>query len=63
MGFTELNIRSLRALIRARPELAELVALDLDYAITRLLDDNQVSASARTELESLRYGIAIARRN
>jgi hypothetical protein len=38
------------------------VAADLDAAITRLLDDNQVSAPARRELESLRYGIAIAQR-
>jgi hypothetical protein len=36
--------------------------LDLDTAITRLLDDNQVSAQARTQLEAARYGIAIARR-
>jgi transcriptional regulator with XRE-family HTH domain len=63
IGFTELNIHSLWALIRARPALADPVASDLDTAITRLLDDNQVSAPARRELESLRYGIAIARRN
>lgn len=63
IGFTELNIHSLWALIRARPSLAAPLAAGLDTAITRLLDDNQVSVSARRELESLRYGIAIARRN
>jgi hypothetical protein len=63
IGFTELNIHSLWALVRARPALAALLASDLDTAITRLLDDNQVSAPARRELESLRYGIAIAQRN
>jgi hypothetical protein len=63
IGFTELNIHSLWALIRARPGLAVPLAADLDTAITRLLDDNQISAPARRELESLRYGIVIARRN
>jgi hypothetical protein len=47
IGFTELNIHSLWALIRARPALADPVASDLDTAIMRLLDDNQVSAPAR----------------
>jgi hypothetical protein len=51
------------ALIRARPALAAPLASDLDTAITRLLDDNQVSAPARGELELLRCGIAIAQRN
>jgi len=61
IGFTELNIRSLHTLIRVRPALAHPVAGDLQAAITRLLDEDQVAAPARRELETLRYGIAIAR--
>ena len=65
IGFTELNIHSLWALIRIRPELAAepSLAADLGTRIVRLLDDNRVSIPARRELETLRYGIAIARRN
>ena len=62
IGFTELNIHSLWALIRLRPDLAPPLAADLDTRIARLLDENQVSPSARGELEALRYGIAIATR-
>jgi hypothetical protein len=40
-GVLNLNIHSLWALIRSRPELAATVASDLDIAITRLQDDNQ----------------------
>jgi len=46
-GFTELNIRSLHSLIRVRPALARPVAGDLQATITRLLDEDQVSAPAR----------------
>ncbi|MBV9448044.1 MAG: helix-turn-helix domain-containing protein [Streptosporangiaceae bacterium] len=60
IGFTELNIRSLHTLIRVRPALARPVSGDLQATITRLLDEDQVSAPARRELETLRYGIAIA---
>jgi transcriptional regulator with XRE-family HTH domain len=63
IGFTELNIHSLWALFRIRPALAALLAADLETRIERLLDENQVSAPARRELEALRYGIAIAQRN
>jgi hypothetical protein len=63
IGFTELNVHSLWALIRIRPELAPPLAADLETQIVRLLDENQVSAPARRELEALLYGIAIARRN
>lgn len=34
----------------ARPQLAVPIAADLDAAITRLLDDNQVPAPACREL-------------
>jgi hypothetical protein len=61
VGFTELNIRSLHTLIRVRPALARLVAGDLQSSITRLLDADEISATARRELNALRYGIAIAR--
>ena len=61
IGFTELNIHSLHTLIRVRPALAQPVAADMQATITRLLDEDQVSAPARRELETLRYGIAIAR--
>ena len=63
IGFTELNIHSLWALFRIRPGLAAFLAADLETQIVRLLDENQVSPPARSELEALRYGIAIARRN
>jgi hypothetical protein len=63
IGFTELNIHSLWSLIRLRPDLAPPLAADLDTRIARLLDENQVSTSARGELEALRYGIAITTRN
>jgi hypothetical protein len=62
MGFTELNIHSLWALIRIHPGLAVPVAADLETRIGRLLDENRVSAPARRDLETLRYGITIARR-
>jgi hypothetical protein len=64
IGFMELNIHSLWALIRIRPGMAADPALagDLDSRIRRLLDENLVSAPARGELEALRYGIAMARR-
>jgi transcriptional regulator with XRE-family HTH domain len=63
-GFMELNIHSLWALIRLRPDLAASPALaaDLSAKIGRLLDENLVSVPARRELEALRYGIAMARR-
>lgn len=63
IGFMELNIHSLWALFRIRPGLAAPLAADLETKIVRLLDENQVSALARRELEALRYGIAIARRS
>ncbi len=64
IGFTELNIHSLWALIRIRPGMAADPALasELDAKAGRLLDENLVSASARCELEALRYGITMARR-
>lgn len=64
IGFMELNIHSLWALIRIRPGMAADPALasELDTKIGRLLDENLVSAEARSELEALRYGIAMARR-
>jgi hypothetical protein len=45
------------------PALAALLAADLEIRIVRLLDENQVSAPARRELEALRYGVAIAKRS
>lgn len=63
IGFTELNIHSLWALFRIRPAPAALLTAELDTRIVRLLDENQVSAPARRELEALRYGIVIAQRN
>jgi Helix-turn-helix len=65
IGFMELNIHSLWALLRIRPELAANPALgaELETRIGCLLDENLASAQARGEIEALRYGIAIARRN
>jgi hypothetical protein len=65
LGFMELNIHSLWALIRIRPSMAASPALadELDTKIGRLLDENLVAAPARRELEALRYGIAMALRN
>ena len=64
IGFMELNIHSLWALIRIRPGMAADPALagELEATIGRLLDENLVSAPARRELEALRYGIAMAQR-
>lgn len=64
-GFMELNIHSLWALIRIRPKMAASPALagELEAKIGRLLDENLVSAPARRELETLRYGIAMAQRS
>ena len=61
----ELNIHSLWSLIRIRPDMAAGPALvgELDTKIGRLLDENLVSAPARRELEAVRYGIAMARRD
>jgi len=60
-----LNIHSLWSLIRIRPDMAAGPALvgELDTKIGRLLDENLVSAPARRELEAVRYGIAMARRD
>jgi hypothetical protein len=65
VGFMELNIHSLWALIRIRPGIAAdpAVAGEMDTKIGRLLDEELVSAPARRELEALRYGIMMARRN
>ena len=65
VGFMELDIHSLWALIRIRPGVAAdpAVAGELDTKIGCLLDENLVSASARRELEAVRYGITMARRN
>lgn len=65
IGFMKLNIRSLWALIRIRPGMAADPALarELNRKIGRLLDENLISASARRELEALRYGVAMVRRN
>ena len=64
IGFLELNIHTLWSLIRVRPELIRdvPVAEELQAKLERLLDENLVSATARRELDALRYGIAMARR-
>jgi transcriptional regulator with XRE-family HTH domain len=65
IGFTELNIHSLWALIRIRPGMAGVPVLadELETKIARLLDEREVSSQARNELEVLRYGIAMARQS
>jgi hypothetical protein len=62
LGFIELNVHSLWALIQVQPELSRLPGLadDLNRHIERLLDENLVSTRAKRELGALRYGIAIA---
>ncbi|WP_283136166.1 helix-turn-helix domain-containing protein [Rhizohabitans arisaemae] len=65
LGFVELNIHTLHALIRIRPELLNdwSLAAELNGKIGALLDENLVSASAERELEALRYGIAMQARH
>lgn len=64
IGFLELNIHTLWALIRVQPEMIinPLVAQDMAAKVGRLLDENLVSAASRRELDALRYAIAITRR-
>jgi hypothetical protein len=64
IGFLELNIHTLWSLIRVRPEMIRdtSVADELQAKLERLLDENLVSAAARSELDALRYSIAMARR-
>jgi transcriptional regulator with XRE-family HTH domain len=64
IGFLELNIHTLWSLIRVRPEMIRdtSVAEELQAKLERLLDENLVSAAARSELDASRYGIAMARR-
>jgi transcriptional regulator with XRE-family HTH domain len=64
IGFLELNIHTLWSLVRTRPEMISdaQVADELQAKIALLLDENLMSAGTRRELDSLRYGIAMARR-
>jgi hypothetical protein len=64
IGFLELNIHTMWSLVRVRPEMIRdiPVAEELQAKLERLLDENLVSATARRELDALRYGIAMARR-
>ncbi|WP_405086921.1 helix-turn-helix domain-containing protein [Microbispora sp. NBC_01389] len=64
LGFIELNIHTLWALVLARPDLLtpERIRGELKNHIERLLDENVVAPRARQELEALRYGVAIATR-
>ncbi|GAA0417141.1 hypothetical protein Acor_21070 [Acrocarpospora corrugata] len=62
LGFVELNVHTLWALVHVRPDLLRerKIRDELKMRIGRLLDESPVSARTRRELEALRYGVAIA---
>lgn len=64
-SFLELNIHSLHALVKVHPDLltAPAVCAGLTATIGRLLDENPITGQAHSELEALRYAIALAARH
>ncbi|MFJ6697271.1 helix-turn-helix transcriptional regulator [Streptomyces sp. NPDC091272] len=62
-GFFELNVHTLWSLLTARPKLlhpAELAGIGLRDRLVVLLDDLELSARTRRELESIQYAIRLA---
>jgi len=64
-SFLELNIRTLHTLVRIHPDLLTTPAVrtELSATIGRLLDENPIAGRTRSELEALRYAIALAARH
>jgi transcriptional regulator with XRE-family HTH domain len=65
VGFLELNIHTLHALVRVHPDLITrpAVAAELSTKIDRLLQQAALSAVGRGQLESLHYGLALQARH
>lgn len=61
-GFFDLNVHTLWALLAARPNLlrAGSAGQALRHQLPVMLDDSELSARARRELESIRYAIRLS---
>ncbi|MFE7751160.1 helix-turn-helix domain-containing protein [Streptomyces sp. NPDC057428] len=62
-GFFDLNVHTLWALLAARPNLLRpgtVIGNELRAALPVMLDDRELSAQARRELEGIRYAIRLA---
>lgn len=60
LGYTDLYVHTLWALLAARPALVRTAARTLRDRLPIMLDSREISAQARRDLEGIRYAIRLA---